>query len=372
MGGAQCTGRGGRLKVESKLPAFNDVKGRSVPPGSIGFIGSHVVKALLAAGYIVRACVRDAESKEKTAHLTAMKIGSGAKLELFSADLFKSGSYDSAFDGADAVIHCAAVVANKNSVKGDPYEAIVSPSVKGTQNVTTSIHKANSVKRVIHTSSLAAIQTYDKAPNYFFSEKDWNTWSNEVNQDYYGLGKTLAEQEAIKMSSGKSYDLVVINPCVVLGECLTKKHTKASPVFVRELLYGNKLPDTPVNFVDVIDVATAHVEALKRPEAGSNRFLISGDHTSHFWRFAKLAQKLGKLYPQYTFKANVYSGLLYNIAWYTTMTEFERAVIQTDIKLDNTKSKEVLGIKYADFDDTLRATIDSMVTTNFVKVKRKE
>uniref|UniRef100_A0A7S3Z7T0 NAD-dependent epimerase/dehydratase domain-containing protein n=1 Tax=Lotharella globosa TaxID=91324 RepID=A0A7S3Z7T0_9EUKA len=361
------------------MPAFNDQKGRAIPEGSIvavtgasGYIGSHVVKVLLEHKYTVRACVRDAENKEKTAHLNAMAEKASGKLELFSADLFKAGSYDKAFDGADAVVHCAAIVANKNSVKGDAYKAIVDPSVAGTVTVTESIHKSKSIKRVVHTSSVAAIQTYDKPSTHVFSEEDWNTWSSTTNEDYYGLGKTLAEEKAILSSHGKDYDLVVINPCVVVGTCLTKKHTKASPVFIRQLLYGNAMADTPMTFVDVEDVAMAHLEALRRPEAGNNRFVIAGDDETSFFRFPALADKMQKMYPDLKVDANLYGGVMFNLAWTFTMTAFEKAVIQTDVHFTNEKSKKVLGLKYASFDDTLKRTVDSMVDTGFVKPRKKQ
>lgn len=64
---------------------------------------------------------------------------------------------------------------------------------------------------------------------------------------------------------------------------MTKAHTKASPVFIRQLIYGNALPNLYTHFVDVRDVAEAHVQALLRPEAskGNARHIIAGDVTTH-------------------------------------------------------------------------------------------
>ena len=80
--------------------------------GANGFIGSHVVKQLLGAGYTVRAIVRDKDSEEKTSHLkkAAQDEGAADRLVLFSGDLMKAGDYDEAFAGADAVVHTAAFV----------------------------------------------------------------------------------------------------------------------------------------------------------------------------------------------------------------------------------------------------------------------
>eukprot|EP00041_Stephanoeca_diplocostata_P023447 m.577036 g.577036 ORF g.577036 m.577036 type:complete len:98 (-) comp22292_c0_seq6:2165-2458(-) len=73
------------------------------------------------------------------------------------------------------------------------------------------------VKKVIHTSSVAAIQTYDKPADYVFSEKDWNDWSSETNKDYYGIAKVEAEKIMKEASEAHGFELVCINPGVVFG-----------------------------------------------------------------------------------------------------------------------------------------------------------
>ena len=99
------------------------------------------------------------------------------------------------------------------------------------------------MRRVVHISSLAAIQTYDKPKDHVFTEKDWNDWSGPANGDYYGLAKTKAEEIAHRRAEKamerkeNSYDVVVLNPSVVLGTCFTKvlsvdrKHTFTAVYF---------------------------------------------------------------------------------------------------------------------------------------------
>jgi nucleoside-diphosphate-sugar epimerase len=60
----------------------------------------------------------------------------------------------------------------------------VDPSIRGTENVLGSITKAGCVKRIVHTSSIAAIMNAE-LPGRNFSEEDWNTWSTIDNGDPY-------------------------------------------------------------------------------------------------------------------------------------------------------------------------------------------
>lgn len=116
------------------------------------------VRSLLEAGFSVRAIVRNKDDEEKTKHLAdcAAALGKPSALEFFQGDLLKPGDYDEAFAGADAVVHTAAVVA---IMAKDPQKTIVEPSLKGTANMLASVDKSGSVKRIIHTSSVAAIQS---------------------------------------------------------------------------------------------------------------------------------------------------------------------------------------------------------------------
>jgi nucleoside-diphosphate-sugar epimerase len=153
--------------------------------GANGFIGSHIVARLLEDGFNVRAVVRDASDGAKVAHLLALPVGDPAALVLKSCgDMTKAGAYDEAFAGCDAIVHTAAVVEildNRNAMN-----AIVRPAVTGTKNVLASARKAGSVKRVVVTSSVAAIQLpYGKPDDHVYTEEDWNDWST-IETDPYG------------------------------------------------------------------------------------------------------------------------------------------------------------------------------------------
>ena len=140
--------------------------------GASGFIGSHVVAQLLERGHKVRACVRDASNETKTAHLTKLAAASAGELELFSCDLLKEGSFNGAFAGADVVVHTAAVVL---LAARDAQKTIIDPSIKGTRNILGAIESSGgSVKRLVHTSSIAAVHTQGGDPSTVYDESHWN------------------------------------------------------------------------------------------------------------------------------------------------------------------------------------------------------
>ena len=97
----------------------------------------------------------------------------------------------------------------------------------------------------------------------------------------YGYAKLAAERLVRQRAEAADrYDCVCINPVVVFGPCLTKAHTKASPSFVRQFLYGNKIADAWISVVDVREAADAHLAALRRPECAGKRYIIADDTSS--------------------------------------------------------------------------------------------
>ena len=150
--------------------------------GASGFIGSHIVQALLAEGYNVRACVRDGSpSSEKNQMLLKLATGQPGSITLVNGELDKPGSFDEAFAGCAAVVHSAAVV-DIQEVSGpydyntktltisqvaDPYGTIVKPAVDGTRHVLASAVASGSVTRFVMTSSCIAVQMYMRHRPYF-------------------------------------------------------------------------------------------------------------------------------------------------------------------------------------------------------------
>ncbi len=258
----------------------------------------------------VKATVRDVDDKSRYSHLLSME-NADKNLEIVHGDLSKPGSYDAAFKNCQGVVHTAGVVL-AGSVR-DPMKMVVEPHINGTLDVLSSIEKSGSVKRLVHTSSVAAILSCDRPTGTRFSEKDVNEWSRVENGDHYGYAKVSAEKHVFEASSKSDakFDAVCINPGFVFGHCYTKAHTKTSPFHVREVIYGNEQPNIFMASVHVKDVADAHVAALLLPEAAGKKFILVGEGEESNVYLSEFGRILSEALPEYTFNAR----MMGNVKW---------------------------------------------------------
>ncbi len=327
-----------------------------VVTGASGYAASWVVWELLNRGATVRATVRDPNNTAKCQHLLDMAAELPGTLELVKADLLEAGSFDEAISGAGVVIHTASpFIIGK--IK-DPHTQLINPAVEGTKNVLESVNKAESVKKVVLTSSVAAVygdsQDLANAPGDRFTEDDWNTTSS-ANHQPYNYSKTVAEKAAWDMQKAQSrWTLATINPGFILGPSKTPRGDSESVKFIRDMLRGVfKMGAPPLCFgaVDVRDVARAHVEAAIRPDAEGRYILVADSKT-----FLEMGQILRKrLGDQYPFPKGLIPKLfLYLVGPSQGFTwKFMSANAGYRVDFDNTRSREQLGIEYTPVEDTL-------------------
>lgn len=272
------------------MPAIQP-KSHVLVTGGSGFIAIWCVYQLLERGHKVRATVRS-DDKGKYLQQLFKKYSDNFNF-IIAEDLEKEGAFDDAVKGIDAVLHTASPF--HFNIEGDPKRTLINPAVNGTRNVLSSINKHGSdVKRVVITSSFAAILDSTRQGHIVYTEKDWNISSvenvekkgkDQEGPDAYRASKTMAERAAWQFveENKPKWDLVTVNPPLVFGPILHQvsapEKLNTSVGFVWGLLHGSKKDDDLLapagNMVDVRDVAYAHVEALVRPDAGENRFATS-------------------------------------------------------------------------------------------------
>jgi dihydroflavonol-4-reductase len=329
--------------------------------GASGFIGSHIVRELLERGYRVRGTVRDPGDAKKTAHLRAIAEGKPGELELVAADLVERGAFDGAIAGCELVVHSASSV---RLTAKDPQREIVDVAVDGTNNVLDSIVKVGGVRRLVLTSSIAAIVDDTLPRDYLYSEADWNE-SSTVDESPYPLAKTLAERAAWKrleaLDEAERFELVAINPTFVLGPLYVRDHIRSSPSIVRDLLRGKfpLIPNFHFGFVDVREVAFAHAEALRRENASGRHILDSRGvwlrEMAAILRAAFPGHKVPRL-PMPDVAMYVLAGFDKRLTW-----NFLRKNLGVAHRIDNRRSIERLGVKYRSIADSICDTARSLI-----------
>src|SRR5215469_9688465 len=248
--------------------------------GGSGFLGSHAILQLLAAGHEVRTTVRSLK-RESDVRAMLREGGEepGKRLSFIAADLEKDAGWPEAVAGCDYVLHVASPL--PPSVPKHEDELIV-PAREGTLRVLRASRDVG-VKRVVFTSSFAAIGYGRPEREKPYDETDWTDPNSEGVMPYQ-KSKTLAERAAWDFitKEGGGLELSVVNPVGVFGPVLGPDYS-TSILIVQRLMDG-ALPGCPKLYfgvVDVRDVADLHLRAMTQPAARGQRFLaISGDALS--------------------------------------------------------------------------------------------
>jgi len=233
------------------------------------------------AGYETNATVRDLRREHDVRAMLRRGGASeaGGRLTLFQADLTADAGWAEAVGGCDYVLHVASPF--PSTVPKDENELVV-PARDGALRVLRAARDAD-VKRVVLTSSFAAIGYGAKGRTAAFTEKDWTNLEDPSVQPYQ-KSKTIEERAAWDFITreGGSLELAVINPVGVLGPVLGSDYS-TSIQLIKRLLDGAMpgCPDLWFGLVDVRDVADLHIKAMTNPAARGERFLATaGDFLS--------------------------------------------------------------------------------------------
>ncbi|KAH7304810.1 D-lactaldehyde dehydrogenase [Rhizoctonia solani] len=337
--------------------------------GASGFIAAWVCKTFLDAGYTVRGTVR---SHSKGEHLASFFKGSDERFQYAIVEdmikhCIKDGAFDEAVKGVQGVLHLACPT---TFVADDPQELII-PALNGTLSVWKSIEKyAPDVRRVVYTSSAAAIVDESKPLGTIFTDDDWNTLSvqqveekgRNAGKHKYRASKVLTERAAwLEAEKQNQWDMVAIHPVVTLGPILhpitapSQLNTsimmlyniiskKDSDLSQEELLAFN-------NFGDVRDVALVHPCVMQSESAGGQRFIASNG--AFTWQDAREHIDLGNI--------DAPSVMLIDVL----PEPYPRGIQGSGktigrVVFDGNKASKVLGIHYRSFEDSVRDTTEDL------------
>ncbi|MBN2668464.1 MAG: NAD-dependent epimerase/dehydratase family protein [Bacteroidales bacterium] len=345
-----------------------DPKSPILVTGASGYLAGWICKKLLEQGYTVHAAIRNPEDVSKTQTLNKIAQNSSGQIRWFKSDLLVESSYLETMEGCELVFHTASPFINK--VK-NPQRDLIDPAVKGTSNVLRSANASASVKRVVLTSSVAAVMGDTKdlktIDGGVADETHWN-FSSNIRHQAYSFSKTLAEKKAWEMVEQQSkWDLVVINPTLILGPGIQASASSESFKIMKQIGDGTAkwgAPGLDLALVDVRDVADAHIKAGFNPSA-KGRHIISADH--------KTILEISRiLYQRYHNQYHLPKTELPKwVAWLVgPLFGLKRKMVSRNFGypwlVNNQKSIDVLNLKYRPIETTIKEHFQQMIEEKMI------
>lgn len=339
--------------------------------GGTGFIGAHCIIQLIQAGYQVRTTVRNlTRESEVRAMVRQGGVDAGDKLTFAAADLTNDAGWPEAVAGCAYVLHVASPF--PPAIPAHEDELII-PAREGALRVLRAARDAG-VKRVVLTSSYAAIGYGQKPKNRPNNEEDW-TDPNGEDVRAYVKSKTLAEKAAWDFIAreGGALELSVVNPVGVFGPVLGPDYS-TSILLVQRLMDGAMpgLPKLYFGAVDVRDVAGMHIACMTNPAAKGERFLaVAGE----FLSIAQIARILKRTMGPAAKRVPTMElpDFLVRLA-----AKRDPAVQQILPELgkrkngSNEKARRVLGWQFRSNEECITATAQSLVELGLLKDSQKK
>jgi nucleoside-diphosphate-sugar epimerase len=352
--------------------------------GASGYIGSHVVKNLLEHGYTVRATVRDASRDDKVSYLKEMSAkGPGKIEEIYSRDLFAApeGVYDDVFDGCVCVFHVAADLGNDPSYGERDAQRVFDGCMTSTKGILESVRKAGTVKRVVYTSSSAAIMGLrpggKNGSGYEYVDDDWagegpyetieERWTRihrdtgepmklwTLEKQPYAMGKVEAERYAYAWGEENGIDVLSCCPCHVLGPINGVSQNSGWQKRIGLMLMGESGHEGRFNslwnIIDVRDIAEAQrLMATSDVAKNGTRYMLAATDTSGEITVQELIDRLRELFPDI------------HVA-----TDYDPPATPDHPHGKSTKAINELGLKTHTVLETLKDTGDSLIALGAIE-----
>ena len=247
--------------------------------GASGFVGSAVLRRLLADGAAVRALVRPASDRRNL---------DGLDVEVVTGDLGDRDSLARAVRGCEALFHVAA----DYRLWTRDADAMMRTNIGGSRDIVRAAAEAG-VARIVYTSSVATLGlNADGSP----ADEDTEvTLSDMIGP--YKQSKFMAEEEVRRLAHRHGAPVVIVNPSTPAGP----RDIKPTPTgrMIVEAASG-RMPafvDTGLNIVHVDDVAQGHLMAWRRGEIGQ-RYVLGGDNMALSDILAGIARAAGRRPPR--------------------------------------------------------------------------
>jgi len=328
--------------------------------GASGFIGMHCVLQLLEQGYKVRGTLRNLDREKHLREVFSQHTQAIDHLEFVQTDLLMDDGWSEALSECEYVLHVASPFPGEMPENEDD---LIRPAVDGTLRVLKAASTAN-VKRVVLTSSVAAIQGGHREKEREFTENDWSDLRGNI--DAYAKSKTLAEQAAWEyvgnQDANQPLELAVINPSFVMGPLLDGAALGTSAKTIKDFLSG-AYPGTArisMTIVDVRDVAAAHLAAMTNPMATSNRYICASEL---IW-LTDIAKLLNENFTKRGHKVSTLQfpdWLVKFYAFFDKSVKGEVPNLGRELSVSNKKIKDELGIQFRSAKEAIIAMAESLI-----------
>lgn len=328
---------------------------RVLVTGGTGFVGGHIVAALVAAGHDVRMLVRRVEQVPVTLAPLGVSVS-----DVVVGDVLDRAVVDRALDGCDAVVHAAAVFT---------FHPKRSDEVLRTNERATELVLGGAVERgldpVVHVSSTVALVRYGgSGPDLPLGDLDLP----------YARSKIASEKIARRLQD-EGASVVTVYPGGVLGPH-DPYHGTTSEMMVwlaKGLLAV--YPRGGTHYVDVRDVA-AVVAAAMEPGKGGRRYVVPGTHVDGDVLFGSMHRLTGRRFPHVEppralIAATARFADRFNRVvpegWHFPADVEAMEMIDRDTRFDTSLTTEELGVAARPFDDTVRDMLLSLVEAGTLK-----
>ncbi|KAF5357323.1 hypothetical protein D9758_005848 [Tetrapyrgos nigripes] len=323
-----------------------------VVTGASGFVGSHVVKELLERGYNVVAVARGS----KADHIQNSCDKYEGRLRVLKVTDLAKDDLSEGLQGASAVIHVATPIPGKASL-----DALIPDTKESCMNIIRQAEKAG-VKSIVITGTLGSVINF-LAPQEGLSNSTYNPMTEEEalasgNSVFvYGVAKKYAELAVWEWATAHPhFEVTIIYPPLIFGP-YAPEFFPVSPQnhSSNQYLYGLLEPEGKISwstfYVDVRDLAKAHVNALNSPptaDVGRKRVIIGSPYPVDGKRAIEI---LAENRPQWKSRLN--------------KREPPKEISPTNMSLgkfsgDFARVEEVLGIKETEFVTFEQTILDMM------------